>query len=225
MASRSPIQTAASLLFNNHPMLSEDHKLNQDWAPFAEHEATNVPSDTDNGESLVLSQDSSIDSQITDDHGAVDSNEDLADQLDAEALEALQQLSNLPPTNFGMASSHPKIDVFNDTQSSAPPPPHSGVTVNSETSQSAGSHVIIDLFPFGQPGVPIPTMQQSSSVYEATHNSLGNSIWAPFQSQIDWEFAHWAKMCGPTSTAVTDLLAIPEVSPHWLVLIASLTPL
>ncbi|KAF8263176.1 hypothetical protein EI94DRAFT_1878699 [Lactarius quietus] len=54
-------------------------------------------------------------------------------------------------------------------------------------------------------------MPCGSSLYEATHNNLGNSLWAPFWSQCDWEFAHWAKMCGPTSTAVTELLAMPEV--------------
>ncbi|KAI9437037.1 hypothetical protein H4582DRAFT_2112014 [Lactarius indigo] len=37
------------------------------------------------------------------------------------------------------------------------------------------------------------------------------SIWAPFQSQCDWEIAHWAKMHGPTSSAVVSLLAIPQL--------------
>ncbi|KAI9442877.1 hypothetical protein BJY52DRAFT_1206753 [Lactarius psammicola] len=43
------------------------------------------------------------------------------------------------------------------------------------------------------------------------HNTTGDLIWAPFRSQCDWEIAHWAKMRGPTSTAVMELLAIPEV--------------
>ncbi|KAN0103742.1 hypothetical protein V8E52_011679, partial [Russula decolorans] len=37
------------------------------------------------------------------------------------------------------------------------------------------------------------------------------SIWAPFCSQCDWEVAQWAKMRAPTSSAMADLLAIPEV--------------
>ncbi|KAI0323179.1 hypothetical protein GY45DRAFT_1236956, partial [Cubamyces sp. BRFM 1775] len=32
--------------------------------------------------------------------------------------------------------------------------------------------------------------------------------YAPFVSEIDWEFARWAKMRGPGSTAVTELLKI-----------------
>ncbi|KAF8271908.1 hypothetical protein EI94DRAFT_1567196, partial [Lactarius quietus] len=37
------------------------------------------------------------------------------------------------------------------------------------------------------------------------------SVWAPFQSQCDWELAYWAKTRGPTASAITDLLAIPGV--------------
>ncbi|KAI9429265.1 hypothetical protein H4582DRAFT_1827220 [Lactarius indigo] len=42
-------------------------------------------------------------------------------------------------------------------------------------------------------------------------NALGDAAWAPFRSQCDWEVACWAKMRGPSSSAVTELLAIPEV--------------
>ena len=35
------------------------------------------------------------------------------------------------------------------------------------------------------------------------------NIYAPFSSQTDWEFTRWAKLHGPISTAVIDLLNIP----------------
>src|SRR5258708_7510201 len=35
--------------------------------------------------------------------------------------------------------------------------------------------------------------------------------WAPFSSHLDWDIAQWAKMYSQTSTAVTELLAIPGV--------------
>jgi hypothetical protein len=38
--------------------------------------------------------------------------------------------------------------------------------------------------------------------------------WAPFTSQIDWEVARWAKLCGPSSTAFSDLLKIEGVRLH-----------
>ena len=35
--------------------------------------------------------------------------------------------------------------------------------------------------------------------------------WALFNSKLDWEIAHWAKLRGPGSTAVSDLLSIDGV--------------
>ncbi|KAJ3748479.1 hypothetical protein DFH05DRAFT_1588862 [Lentinula detonsa] len=35
--------------------------------------------------------------------------------------------------------------------------------------------------------------------------------WAPFDSKIDWKIAYWAKLRGPSSTALTELLAIEGV--------------
>lgn len=36
-----------------------------------------------------------------------------------------------------------------------------------------------------------------------------DNIFNPFTSTIDWRVAQWAKMCGPGSKAVTELLEIP----------------
>jgi hypothetical protein len=89
------------------------------------------------------------------------------------------------------------------------------------------STVVIEEFPFGSPGAPIPDKPQGTPAYAsaASHQDvLADSIWAPFRSQHDWAIARWAKMCGSTSTAVTELLAIPEV---WMLFICgtvSLTP-
>ena len=162
-------------------------------------------------------QDSSIEFQMTGDSDAMNSNEDLADRLDADALDVLQRDFHPPPTT----SSRPELDSSDSALSSAPPP--ESVTVRPDASHSTGSDVVIDHFPFGQPGAPVPGMQRGPSIYETTRDSLGDSLWAPFKSQCDWEFACWAKMRGPTSTAVTELLAIPEVSPHRLVWTVLLT--
>ncbi|KAG1770180.1 hypothetical protein EDD22DRAFT_977203 [Suillus occidentalis] len=39
-----------------------------------------------------------------------------------------------------------------------------------------------------------------------------NNIYAPFTSQMDWDVAKWAKLCGPSSTAFMELLAIDGLS-------------
>ncbi|KAI9429933.1 hypothetical protein H4582DRAFT_1825237 [Lactarius indigo] len=72
-------------------------------------------------------------------------------------------------------------------------------------------NVIIECFPHGYPGALVAGTPQCASIHESTQQVLGESLWAPFQSQCDWEIAHWAKMHGPTSSAVTELLAIPGV--------------
>jgi hypothetical protein len=75
----------------------------------------------------------------------------------------------------------------------------------------SGSGIVVDAFPFGSPGAPIPGTSQHCSAYESNQATLGDSVWAPFHSQRDWEIAQWAKMRGPTSTAMTELLAISGV--------------
>ncbi|EPQ54137.1 hypothetical protein GLOTRDRAFT_44196 [Gloeophyllum trabeum ATCC 11539] len=53
-----------------------------------------------------------------------------------------------------------------------------------------------------------------SSEYYSYHTRLGSQqddIWAPFVSKLDWEVARWAKLRGPGSTALTELLKIEGV--------------
>ena len=70
----------------------------------------------------------------------------------------------------------------------------------------------VERFPFGATGVLLPDMGQGVPVFEALRNDLGpDNIWHPFQSQSDWDFARWAKNRGPSSTAVTELLALDGV--------------
>ena len=88
------------------------------------------------------------------------------------------------------------------------------IQIDAEDSDSE-SMVVIDKFPFGSPGAPIPGVAQGSSAYQSHLATVPDSVWAPFRSQCDWEVACWAKMRGPTSSAVTELLAIPAVRAYY----------
>ncbi|KAN0131568.1 hypothetical protein V8E53_010676 [Lactarius tabidus] len=80
------------------------------------------------------------------------------------------------------------------------------------TNGSDTSHqVIVEHFPYGRPGTPIIGTDEGVSIYHTSREVFGSSVWAPFHSQCDWEIARWAKMRGPTSSAMEELLAIPEV--------------
>ena len=89
-------------------------------------------------------------------------------------------------------------------------PPPDNANESGTCNTEANSNVFVDCFPHGHPGAPLSSSKHVLA-FESVQNVLGDSIWAPFQSQCDWEITHWAKMRGPTSTALTELLAIPGV--------------
>lgn len=60
-------------------------------------------------------------------------------------------------------------------------------------------------------GDPIGTSGSQNNAY-ASGIPTANNPYAPFVSRIDWEVARWAKLRGPGSTALTELLQIPEAS-------------
>ena len=64
-------------------------------------------------------------------------------------------------------------------------------------------------------GAPLEDMTKTS--YETYQDALPKvnsvpNIWAPFASKIDWEIAMWAKLRGPSSTALSELLNVEGVS-------------
>ena len=70
----------------------------------------------------------------------------------------------------------------------------------------------VERFPSGLAGAPISNVGQSVPGFQAPQDGLGaENIWSPFRSQCDWDFAQWAKNRGPSSTAVTELLAMDGV--------------
>jgi hypothetical protein len=70
----------------------------------------------------------------------------------------------------------------------------------------------IERFPLALAGAPISNVEQTMPGFPQNRLSTYN-IWSLFQSQCDWDFAQWAKNWGPSSTAVTELLAIEGVCP------------
>ena len=74
----------------------------------------------------------------------------------------------------------------------------------------------------GSAGASIPAPVDASPKEKSKHGfsmygpppgkPVDSNIYAPFASATDWLVARWAKMQGPGSTAMTDLLKIPLVS-------------
>ena len=132
--------------------------------------------------------------------------DDHADTADANAFEILLQQDT-------STTVYPETDRSSDDLSSEQPPTpaHLAPLVIQTEPGEASPNVVVKCFPHGRPGAPVTSIPQGSSIYESTQDRLGESLWAPFHSECDWEIARWAKMRGPTSTAMTELLAIPGV--------------
>ena len=129
---------------------------------------------------------------------------DVTNAMDADTFETL----GLGPSRAADTIETPSM----------PPPEELGPPLEDPVPQSIGSGseqppnaVVVDLFLNGSPGAPISGEHEDSPMDDASSEDIRGSIWAPFSSQCDWEIARWAKMHSPTSSAVSDLLAIPEV--------------
>ena len=153
--------------------------------------------------------------------------EDTADATDATDADLLQELSNDDPTftsmeQVGHAEAQASAPVV--TMEPAPAPPRFPIQPDAESLQAA-PEPFVERFSLGDPGAPHLGMQQGTSIYKSRQAAFGASTWAPFHSQWDWEIARWAKMRGPSSSAMEELLAIPSVRVLQLVARGFLTDL
>ena len=129
---------------------------------------------------------------------------DPADIADADAFEELTQNSQV----FAMTIPN---QLTIDEPLGLPDTPEELANDMGAGNTEAVPTVVVDHFPSASAGAPIDGMPRGNSLYESQQGVDGDSIWSPFTSQCDWLFACWAKMRGPTSSAVTELLGIPEV--------------
>ena len=133
----------------------------------------------------------------------------LAATVDTDLFETLLQDFNCSNTaeQEHPVSAPPDQPHAAGSQSSDPGPP---LPIHVERGNSDPPSLIVDSFPCSSAGAPILSAGQGRHIYESSQDVFGSSIWAPFRSQRDWEIARWAKMRGPTSSALSELLAIPK---------------
>ena len=136
--------------------------------------------------------------------------EDAADAADyyadADAFEAFAQ-----PTNHSVAAIFKQVPLTMEPEMPPEPETQIDVAVQPEVADPESQpSLIIDRFPFGNPGIPINS-HNNSSVGEPSQVDPHGALWAPFCFELDWRFAQWAKAQGPLSSALNDLLSLPEV--------------
>ncbi|KAI9428542.1 hypothetical protein H4582DRAFT_1830580 [Lactarius indigo] len=187
-------QTRGSNLASNAGPASWDHDK------FANHWDATGPADCEDAAAECE------DAAAEDEDPATEREDAAADTADADLLEALAQDVNYctgPDQGLSASPDQPNLP--------GSPPSGLGQPLHSAPSDTNGPQLVIDRFPYGSPGSPIPSTLQGFHVYQSSQETFGSSVWAPFRSQCDWEIARWAKTRGPTSSAVADILAIPEV--------------
>ena len=89
---------------------------------------------------------------------------------------------------------------------------------NDQTRAGVDAHcgIFIECFAPSSAGKPITNQDKPDNDHDIYWRQLARpdctSIYHPFASQIDWEIAHWAKVHGITSSAVSELLGVKGVS-------------
>lgn len=77
-------------------------------------------------------------------------------------------------------------------------------------------HVYIESFPSETAGTPLGNQGESANTtYASTIGNSENNPYAPFHDRFNWEIARWAKLRGPSSNALDELLSINGVSPKY----------
>lgn len=112
-----------------------------------------------------------------------------------------------PPVDPQQENPHPGPGNRNDIEMEE----GEGQQARNEAEQETRRRPVIVPFSKGKAG---QVLYQTNNQYMGYQKGLGGdaqSIYAPFASEMDWEFAKWAKLRGPGSTSVSELLQIKGV--------------
>jgi hypothetical protein len=156
--------------------------------------------------------DTTADGDDTPDTADIMDTSDTANIIDADVFEIITQTDGRTFLDSGSMALNDEQIPSESAESDLPPENLSNPDEARVPDARAQVPVVTVNFLLGNPGAPIDGMH-GSSAYESRQGSLGGSVWAPFQSECDWRVAHWAKVNGISSSAITELLAIPEVRP------------
>jgi hypothetical protein len=145
----------------------------------------------------VFKPEDSDDDVVAMGHGATD--DEIPDDYYSTDEELDGDVSHLHSLGFGCA----ELMYFSAD-------PGDEVLVEGPAQDGTGPFVIP--FPMPSAGAALPE-HHGQMHYNKYHGSLNDpdSVWAPFKSEIDWRVAEWAKLQGPSSTAVSELLSINGV--------------
>lgn len=101
------------------------------------------------------------------------------------------------------------MSVSSDDADSGPPPPY--VPPEGLRERTWVEPKVVK-FPSPRAGEPVRSADSTNNTYDTLLGNHSNlNPYHPFASKLDWEVAKWAKLRGPSSTSLMDLLKIEGV--------------
>ena len=157
---------------------------------------------------------------LEDQWGMDDDEDDEGGAIDEESDSDDTELQEDAPQPIPSAPSAPSAPLVPSVPLATPAPSAGArepiaATRTSNTSPSEPKPYVERLSK-GCPGAPLPRVigKDGHRLYQDDLHATGDTDnpWAPFKGKMDWEIARWAKLRGPGSTAVSELLSIDGVS-------------
>ncbi|EIM79496.1 uncharacterized protein STEHIDRAFT_69427 [Stereum hirsutum FP-91666 SS1] len=138
----------------------------------------------------------------------------LVNQIGGLSLPTSRALSPSPSHSSSSSSSYAPSLSSSSSQSTDGLSEEFGRVLDDDELQriheQLSSKPVVEKFPnhLGNPGAPVS--RDHRHAYERSRDALedDNNVYAPLSSQLEWDFARWAKLRGPSSTALTELLKI-----------------
>ena len=136
---------------------------------------------------------------------------------DSIVEDAPPQSSQADPTS----QAPPILSPITSPPSSPPSSPSPGQTnagrqnVENNLRQPVFVEEYTTKYPNSCAGCPLPDTARSATSFAQYGSKIANSDknpYAPFANKINWDIAKWAKLCGPGSNSLAELLAIEGVS-------------
>ncbi|PIL26404.1 hypothetical protein GSI_12165 [Ganoderma sinense ZZ0214-1] len=137
---------------------------------------------------------------------------ELEQEEEEDALRYQEEESWEMDADLSAEDRHQGMDVDPESgvgEDNAPAPELPNIQTSQHRAQDQlRTKTYIDRFPGVHAGAPVHQRRELSA-YDKVDADEDN-VYFPFQSRIDWEVGRWAKLRGPTSTAVTELLKIKD---------------
>ena len=127
-----------------------------------------------------------------------------------------------PPLQTGSTSHHPQIASSIASSPSSPTPDPTNTNAGWQNAENNLQQPVFvekytSKYPNSHAGYPLPDIAPSATSFAQYGSKIANSDknpYAPFANKINWDIAKRAKLRGPGSNSLAELLAIEGVSKH-----------